>query len=60
MNASTEKTAIDVDTVSQAVADALAKSAEGLGGSVLTDSDDLFAEMMAEADADDIADSSAL
>jgi hypothetical protein len=52
--------AIDTNAASKVAAEALEKSAQPLGGSVATDEDDLFADMMeqaeAEADADNIFD----
>lgn len=47
---------IDTNTISEVAAEALEKSGQPLGGSVATDEDDLFAEMMAEAEADDAGD----
>jgi len=48
------KTEITIEDASKAVADALTKSGQALGGEVATDEDPLFAAMM--ADAEEVAD----
>ena len=45
-----KKNTISVDDASKTVADALDKSGQPLGGTINTDEDDLFAEMMEEAE----------
>ncbi len=55
-----KNTAVATDALSDAAAKALETSGQPLGGQVSTDEDDLFAEMMAEADAEADLDASDL
>ena len=47
-----KKNTITIDEASKAVAEALEKSGQALGGEIDTDEDEMFAEMMQQADAE--------